>query len=186
MASTNATVRHRRRRPDRTRLGRDLRARPDVTAVEAIRMFRRLSPAPPDRDELLALARHGLADDPTAPCRVSVGAASKSRDGRRVRPGKRAKKVDERNSSLSSRQACPPDALLVSSTSAITASRFTEMLPPGALPCRPSVNPRSDPAGGLVRRAVDAAPEAIDRTRARLSRDRQVPVTSNRAINGLS
>jgi L-gulonate 3-dehydrogenase len=77
------------------------------------------------------------------------------------------------------------DALLVSSTSAITASRFTEDLP-GRARClvgHPVNPPHLVPLVELCG-APWTAPEAIERTRAIYREIGQVPVTINKEING--
>jgi 3-hydroxyacyl-CoA dehydrogenase len=79
----------------------------------------------------------------------------------------------------------PPDALLVSSTSAITASRFTEMLP-GRARClvgHPVNPPHLVPLVELCG-APWTAPETIDRARKVYREIGQVPVTINREISG--
>jgi len=79
----------------------------------------------------------------------------------------------------------PPDALLVSSTSAITASRFTEGLK-GRARCligHPVNPPHLIPLVELCG-APWTSPEAIDRARAIYREIGQVPVTINREING--
>ena len=80
----------------------------------------------------------------------------------------------------------PPNALLVSSTSAITASRFTEdAAGPGALPGRPSRQPAaSGAAGRTVRRAVDLARRDRARARRSIARSARCRSTINREING--
>ena len=79
----------------------------------------------------------------------------------------------------------PPNALLVSSTSAITASRFTEALP-GRARClvgHPVNPPHLVPLVELCG-APWTSPEAIDRARNIYREIGQVPVTINREING--
>ena len=79
----------------------------------------------------------------------------------------------------------PPDALLVSSTSAITASRFTELLP-GRARClvgHPVNPPHLIPLVELCG-APWTAPDAIDRARKIYREIGQVPVTINREVNG--
>jgi 3-hydroxyacyl-CoA dehydrogenase len=79
----------------------------------------------------------------------------------------------------------PPDALLVSSTSAITASRFTEMLP-GRARClvgHPVNPPHLIPLVELCG-APWTAPDAIHRARAVYREIGQVPVIINRELNG--
>src|SRR5260221_6320174 len=84
------------------------------------------------RDELLALARHGLANDPDgAVARVSVaGSLKEAVDDVALVQENGPEKVEEKKLIFAELdKLAKPDALLVSSTSAITASRFTEMLP---------------------------------------------------------
>jgi 3-hydroxyacyl-CoA dehydrogenase len=79
----------------------------------------------------------------------------------------------------------PKDALLVSSTSAITASRFTEKLP-GRARCmvgHPVNPPHLVPLVELCG-AHWTSPVAIDRARIVYREIGQVPVTINREING--
>ena len=84
------------------------------------------------RDELQALARHGLADDPDgAVARVSVAASLREAvmDVEFVQENGPEKVEDKQTIFAQLDRLAPPDALLVSSTSAIPASRFTETLP---------------------------------------------------------
>jgi 3-hydroxyacyl-CoA dehydrogenase len=79
----------------------------------------------------------------------------------------------------------PPDALLVSSTSAIVASRFTEALP-GRARClvgHPVNPPHLVPLVELCG-APWTSPDAIDRARKIYREIGQVPVTVNREISG--
>jgi len=79
----------------------------------------------------------------------------------------------------------PPDALLVSSTSAIVASRFTEALP-GRSRClvgHPVNPPHLVPLVELCG-APWTSPDAIDRATKIYREIGQVPVTVNREING--
>lgn len=140
------------------------------------------------RNELHALAKHGLADDPDgAAARVSVaasladavqGAAFVQENGPEDVEQKIAifKELD---------RLARPDALLVSSTSAIVASRFTEDLP-GRARCligHPVNPPHLVPLVELCG-APWTAPEAIERARAIYQAIGQVPVTVNKEING--
>src|SRR5258707_665421 len=140
------------------------------------------------RDELQALARHGLADDPDgAVARVSVAGSLKEAvmDVEFVQENG-PEKVDEKKLIFTELdKLAPPEALLVSSTSAITVSRFTEMLP-GRARClvgHPVNPPHLIPLVELCG-APWTAPEAIDRARAVYREIGQVPVTINREING--
>src|ERR1700693_4346406 len=84
------------------------------------------------RDELHALARHGLAADPDgAVARVSVAASLQEAvlDVEFVQENGPEKVEDKLAIFAQLDRLAPPDALLVSSTSAIVASRFTETLP---------------------------------------------------------
>jgi L-gulonate 3-dehydrogenase len=140
------------------------------------------------RDELHALARHGLADDPDgAVARVSVAADLEEalRDVAFVQENG-PEKVEEKQIIFAQLdRLAPKDALLVSSTSAITASRFTEKLP-GRARClvgHPVNPPHLVPLVELCG-APWTSPEAIDRARNIYREIGQVPVTINREING--
>src|ERR1019366_4001432 len=92
-----------------------------------------LAAAPrPIREELHALARHGLADNPDgAVARVSVAASLREAvmDVEFVQENGPEKVEEKKIIFAELDKLASPDALLVSSTSAIVASRFTEMLP---------------------------------------------------------
>jgi L-gulonate 3-dehydrogenase len=140
------------------------------------------------RDELHALARHGLADDPDgALARVSVAAslAEAVMDVEFVQENG-PEKVEEKQTIFAQLdKLAPRDALLVSSTSAITASRFTETLP-GRARClvgHPVNPPHLVPLVELCG-APWTAPDAVDRARKIYREIGQVPVTVNREING--
>jgi len=140
------------------------------------------------RDELHALARHGLADDPDgAVARVSVADELEEavRDVGFVQENG-PEKVEEKQMIFAQLdRLAPKDALLVSSTSAITASRFTEKLP-GRSRClvgHPVNPPHLVPLVELCG-APWTSPEAIDRARSIYREIGQVPVTINREING--
>src|SRR5436309_1476856 len=84
------------------------------------------------RDELHALARHGLADDPDgAAARLSIAASLGEAVGDVEFVQENGPEIVEQKVAIFAEldNLAPPDALLVSSTSAITASRFTEMRP---------------------------------------------------------
>src|ERR1700686_850687 len=84
------------------------------------------------RDELQALARHGLADDPDgAVARVSVAGSLREAvmDVEFVQENGPEKVEDKQAIFAQLDRLASPHALLGSSTSAITASRFTETLP---------------------------------------------------------
>jgi L-gulonate 3-dehydrogenase len=139
-------------------------------------------------DELRALARHGLADDPAgAAARVSVAAnLAEAVTGVEFVQENGPEKVEEKRLIFAELDRLAPDnALLVSSTSAITASRFTETLP-GRARClvgHPVNPPHLVPLVELCG-APWTSPEAIDRARKIYREIGQVPVTINREING--
>src|SRR5229473_6170509 len=140
------------------------------------------------RDELRALARHGLADDPDgAAARLSVAAdlADAVKDVEFVQENG-PENVEEKIAIFAELdRLASPDALLVSSTSAITASRFTEMLP-GRARClvgHPVNPPHLIPLVELCG-APWTGPDAIERARNVYREIGQVPVTINREING--
>jgi 3-hydroxyacyl-CoA dehydrogenase len=140
------------------------------------------------RDELHALAHHGLADDPdSAVARISVAASLKEAvmDVEFVQENGPENVEEKRIIFTELDKLAPPDALLVSSTSAITASRFTEMLP-GRARClvgHPVNPPHLVPLVELCG-APWTAPETIDRARKVYREIGQVPVTINREISG--
>src|SRR6516162_634756 len=140
------------------------------------------------RDELHALARHGLASDPDgAVARVSAAGNLEEavRDVEFVQENGPEKADDKRSIFAQLDKMAPRDALLVSSTSAITASRFTEHLQ-GRSRClvgHPVNPPHLVPLVELCG-APWTSPEAIDRARAIYREIGQVPVTINREING--
>jgi L-gulonate 3-dehydrogenase len=139
-------------------------------------------------EELRALARHGLADDPAgAAARVSVAAnVEEAVAGVEFVQENGPEKVEEKRLIFAELdRLAPKDALLVSSTSAITASRFTETLP-GRARClvgHPVNPPHLVPLVELCG-APWTSPEAIDRARKIYREIGQVPVTINREING--
>jgi L-gulonate 3-dehydrogenase len=140
------------------------------------------------RDELHMLARHGLADDPDgAVARISAAGSFEEavRDVEFVQENGPEKVEDKRVIFAQLDQLAPKDALLVSSTSAITASRFTESLP-GRARClvgHPVNPPHLVPLVELCG-APWTSPEAIERARTIYREIGQVPVTINREING--
>lgn len=140
------------------------------------------------RDELHALARHGLAADPDgAMTRVSVAASLQEAvlDVEFIQENGPEKVEDKRAIFAQLDRLAPPSALLVSSTSAIVASRFTETLP-GRARClvgHPVNPPHLVPLVELCG-APWTSPEAIDRARNIYREIGQVPVTINREING--
>jgi L-gulonate 3-dehydrogenase len=140
------------------------------------------------RDELRALAQAGLADDPDgAVARISVAASLEEAvmDVEFVQENG-PEKVEEKQTIFAQLdRLAPPDALLVSSTSAIVASRFTETLP-GRARClvgHPVNPPHLVPLVELCG-APWTSPAAIARARAVYREIGQVPVTIMREING--
>ena len=140
------------------------------------------------RDELHALARHGLASDPDgAVARISVAASLQEAvvDVEFVQENGPENVEEKRTIFAQLDKLTPPQALLVSSTSAIVASRFTETLP-GRARClvgHPVNPPHLVPLVELCG-APWTAPEAIDRARRIYREIGQVPVIVNREING--
>src|ERR1700687_1375398 len=140
------------------------------------------------RDELLALARHGLADDPAgAVARVSIAGSLREAvmDVEFVQENGPEKVEEKRLIFAELDKLAPPNALLVSSTSAITASRFTETLP-GRARClvgHPVTPPHLVPLAVLCGPPW-SSPDTIDRARKIYREIGQVPVTINREING--
>ena len=140
------------------------------------------------RDELQALARHGLAEDPdAAAARISAAPSLEHavRDVEFVQENG-PETVEEKQAIFAQLdKLAPADALLVSSTSAIVASRFTEGLP-GRSRCmvgHPVNPPHLIPLVELCG-APWTSPNAIDRARKIYCEIGQVPVTVNREING--
>src|SRR6201992_1366602 len=140
------------------------------------------------RNELHALARHGLADDPDgAVARLSVAPSLEAAvDG--------VEFIQENGPELGEQKKtifadldrlAPPSAVLASSTSAITASRFTEGLP-GRSRCLvgPPVSPPHLVPLVELCGAPWTSPETIDRARQIYQEIGQVPVTVKREING--
>jgi L-gulonate 3-dehydrogenase len=140
------------------------------------------------RDELHALARHGLCDDPDgAVTRVSIAASLQEAllDVEFVQENGPEAIEDKKRIFAQLDKLAPPNALLVSSTSAITASRFTENLP-GRARClvgHPVNPPHLVPLVELCG-APWTSQEAIDRARNIYREIGQVPVTINKEING--
>jgi 3-hydroxyacyl-CoA dehydrogenase len=140
------------------------------------------------RDELHALARHGLAADPdAATARVSVAAslAEAVVDVEFVQENGPERVEDKQTIFAQLDKLAPKDALLVSSTSAIVASRFTEVLP-GRARCligHPVNPPHLIPLVELCG-APWTSTEAIERARNIYREIGQVPVTVNREIPG--
>ena len=140
------------------------------------------------RDELHALARHGLADDPDgAAARLSIAAslADAVKDVAFVQENG-PENVDQKIAIFAELdRLAPADALLASSTSAIVASRFTEALP-GRARClvgHPVNPPHLVPLVELCG-APWTSQQTVDRAREIYREIGQVPVTVNREING--
>ncbi|WP_213772164.1 3-hydroxyacyl-CoA dehydrogenase [Bradyrhizobium sp. dw_78] len=140
------------------------------------------------RDELRALARHGLADDPDgAAARLTVAASLKEAvEGAEFVQENGPELVEQKKTIFAELdRLAPPGAVLASSTSAITASRFTEALP-GRARClvgHPVNPPHLVPLVELCG-APWTSPETIERTRQIYREIGQVPVTVKREING--
>ncbi|WP_424627164.1 3-hydroxyacyl-CoA dehydrogenase [Bradyrhizobium sp. SYSU BS000235] len=140
------------------------------------------------RDELHALNRHGLADDPEgAAARITVaGSLAEAVKGVSFVQENGPEKVEDKIAMFAELdQLAPPDALLVSSTSAIIASRFTENLK-GRARClvgHPVNPPHLIPLVELCG-APWTSPESVSRAREIYREIGQVPVTVNREING--
>jgi L-gulonate 3-dehydrogenase len=140
------------------------------------------------RDELRVLARHGLADDPDgAAARITVSKGVKEAlDGVAFVQESGPELVEQKKIIWAELdRLAPADAVLASSTSAITASRFTETLP-GRARClvgHPVNPPHLVPLVELCG-APWTSPETIDRARNVYREIGQVPVTINREING--
>jgi L-gulonate 3-dehydrogenase len=140
------------------------------------------------RDELHALARHGLASDPDgAAARISVAEnlADALRDCAFVQENG-PENVEQKIAIFAELdRLAPPDALLASSTSAIVASRFTEALP-GRARClvgHPVNPPHLVPLVELCG-APWTSPQTIEQAREIYRAIGQVPVTVKREING--
>jgi len=140
------------------------------------------------RDELHALARHGLADDPDgAATRLTLAAnLEEGVDGVAFVQENGPELIEQKKIIFAELdRLAPPDAVLASSTSAITASRFTETLP-GRARCmvgHPVNPPHLVPLVELCG-APWTSPQTIDRARQIYREIGQVPVTINREING--
>ncbi len=140
------------------------------------------------RDELRALARHGLADDPDgAAARLTVAASlEEAVDGVEFVQENGPELVEQKKTIFAELdRLAPPGAVLASSTSAITASRFTEALP-GRARClvgHPVNPPHLVPLVELCG-APWTSPETIERARQIYREIGQVPVTVKREING--
>jgi L-gulonate 3-dehydrogenase len=140
------------------------------------------------RDELRALARHGLADDPDgAAARITASKSVKEALDGVVFVQESGPELVEQKKIIWAEldKLAPAEAILASSTSAITASRFTETLP-GRARCligHPVNPPHLVPLVELCG-APWTSTETIDRARNIYREIGQVPVTINREING--
>jgi L-gulonate 3-dehydrogenase len=140
------------------------------------------------RDELHALARHGLASDPDgALTRISAAGSLQEAtlDVDFVQENGPENVEAKQTIFAQLDRLAPPHALLVSSTSAIVASRFTEKLP-GRARClvgHPVNPPHLVPLVELCG-APWTSLEAIDRAKNIYREIGQVPVIINREING--
>jgi len=140
------------------------------------------------REELLALARHGLASDPDGAIgRVSVASdLTEAVTGVAFVQESGPEKVEDKKLIFAELDRLTrPDVLLVSSTSAITASRFTEELA-GRARClvgHPVNPPHLVPLVELCG-APWTSPDAIERARTIYREIGQVPVIINREVNG--
>ncbi|MDB5632234.1 MAG: 3-hydroxyacyl-CoA dehydrogenase [Tardiphaga sp.] len=140
------------------------------------------------RDELRALARHGLASDPDgAAARISIATdlADAVKNVTFVQENGPENVEQKIAIFVELDKLAPPNALLVSSTSAIVASRFTEMLK-GRARClvgHPVNPPHLVPLVELCGAPWTSA-DAIDRARNVYREIGQVPVTVNKEING--
>jgi L-gulonate 3-dehydrogenase len=140
------------------------------------------------RDELHALAHHGLADDPDgAAARISVAATlADALKGVAFVQENGPENIDQKIAIFAELdRLAPPDAVLASSTSAIVASRFTEMLP-GRARCLVGhpVNPPHLVPVVEICGAPWTSPDSIVRARTIYEEIGQVPVTVNKEING--
>src|SRR5882757_3339901 len=140
------------------------------------------------RDELHALARHGLASDPDgAVARVSIAASLREAvmDVEFVQENGLEDVGEKQIIFAELDKLAPPDALLVSSTSAITASRFTETLPGRArcLIAHPVNPPHLVPLVELCG-APWTAPEVVAKAQSVYEAVGQVPIVVQREIDG--
>ena len=140
------------------------------------------------QDELRALNRHGLADDPDgAMSRISVASSlAEALKGVSFVQENGPEKIEDKITLFAELdRLAPADALLASSTSAIVASRFTENLK-GRARClvgHPVNPPHLVPLVELCG-APWTSPDAITRAREIYRDIGQVPVTVNKEING--
>lgn len=140
------------------------------------------------RDELLMLARHGLCDDPEgAAKRVSAAPSlAAAVEGVSFVQENGPERLDLKKTIFAELdRLAPKDALLVSSTSAIVASLFTEDLP-GRARClvgHPVNPPHLIPLVELCG-APWTAPEAVERARAIYASIGQSPITVKKEADG--
>jgi 3-hydroxyacyl-CoA dehydrogenase len=139
-------------------------------------------------DELQALARHGLAYDPEgAAARISVAATlADALKGVAFVQENGPENIDQKIAIFAELdRLAPADAVLASSTSAIVASRFTEMLK-GRARCLVGhpVNPPHLVPVVEICGAPWTSPDSVARARAVYQEIGQVPVTVNKEING--
>ena len=140
------------------------------------------------RDELDALARHGLADDPEgAAARISVAASlADAVKGVSFVQENGPENVEQKIAIFAELDRLAPEhAVLASSTSAIVASRFTETLP-GRARCLVGhpVNPPHLVPVVEICGAPWTSPDAVAFAREVYREIGQVPVTVNKEING--
>lgn len=140
------------------------------------------------RDELRALNRHGLANDPDgAMSRISVAPnLTEALKGVALVQENGPEKIEDKIALFAELdRLAPADALLVSSTSAIVSSRFTENLK-GRARClvgHPVNPPHLVPLVELCG-APWTSPDAVSRAREIYRAIGQTPVTVNKEING--
>lgn len=140
------------------------------------------------RDELRSLAKHGLADDSDgAAARIIVALSlADALEGVEFVQENGPEKIEDKIALFGELdRLAAPNTLLVSSTSAIVASRFTENLK-GRARClvgHPVNPPHLVPLVELCG-APWTSPEAISRAREIYRAIGQVPVTVNKEING--
>lgn len=139
-------------------------------------------------NELRALNRHGLADDPDgAMARISVASslADVLTDAEFVQENSPEKIEDKISLFAELDRLAAPETILASSTSAIVASRFTENLK-GRARClvgHPVNPPHLVPLVELCG-APWTSPDVVTRAREIYRAIGQVPVTVNKEING--
>lgn len=139
-------------------------------------------------DELRALNRHGLADDPEgAMARISIASTlADAVNGVEFVQENGPEKIDDKIALFAELdRLAGPDTILASSTSAIVASRFTEHLK-GRARClvgHPVNPPHLVPLVELCG-APWTSPEVVSRAREIYRAIGQVPVTVNKEING--